>query len=444
MKSEPKQSPKTFIVRLSKQGIYLNPDLLLGFDQTNIPHPATSFNPDIPCFWELKQKSYDQNTNLLLVEVVDYTTNKIEQFKAQNPKRKVDILHFEFIDWVEFEKQLFTYRKAELKCFPIFRGLDAPLEKEVSKSRTGNSTIWTSESEGNQSQPDTPDAQSHRIALKFSKKMDDLDFVLGGVQFKKRIPQLNKSLSFEIENSHILPEFNYIKPWFSKALKTPKIAIEISILVSIDNQIVHQAATSKDIDRIDEDFISTVKFQRSLGFTKKPLLNAPDKSLFGAEDFFDGNKEDPSAGNVFGQSPEDLMNDLLNAKDVRNKRNIQYLARLQSPSLPLKFTQHPDFGFLFFIEGQSQHHFAWELLDSHATYLWSFEKETSTIPQQYARIEAILSKLRIMKREPYKRAFKEGLVDSDLVFFALHHSHKNSGLVDSFPRWRHALMEKLV
>lgn len=428
----------SFVIAVSKMGIQLNPGLKISFRQTNIPAEDLSFHSK-PTYWLLKQKSFEPGAKLLKVEVLDYNTSLIDIFLNQVPKKEIHKLHFEYLDWEPLQEQVFGFKKLALRKNPIIRGFSelepepqAPFKSTLPEEDLAIQDQGTEEKEG------------HQIELRFSKKLEALCFGLGSVSFKKHIPQLQKSLDFEIQNPYLLPEFDYIKPWFAKALKTKNVVIDLLIKVSLDNQILSKSAKSKTLNRIDEALIETVKFQRSLGFTKKPLLNAPDKSLFGAEDFFDGNQEDPSAGNVFGQSPEDLMNDLLNAKDVRNKRNIQYLARLQSPSLPLKFTQHPDFGFLFFIEGQSQHHFAWELLDSHATYLWSFEKETSSIPQQYARIEAILSKLRIMKREPYKRAYKEGLIDSDLVFIALHHSHKNSSLVDSFPRWRHALMEKLV
>ena len=428
----------SFVIAVSRMGIQLNPRLRIPFDQTNIPAEDLSFHSK-PTYWLLKQKAFESTKRLLKVEVLDYNTNLIDIFLNQVPKREIHKLHFEYLDWPPLQEQVFGFKKLALKKNPIIRGFSelepepqAPLSGTLSEKDLAIQDQCTEEKEG------------HRIELRFSKKLEALCFGLGSVSFKKHIPQLQKSLDFEIQNAYLLPEFDYIKPWFAKALKTKNVEIDILVRVSLDNQVLSKSAKSETLNRIDEALIETVKFQRSLGFTKKPLLNTPDKSLFSAEDFFEENNEEAAAGNVFGQSPEDLMNDLLNAKEVRNQRNIQYLARLQSPSLPLKFTQHPDFGFLFFIEGQTQHHFAWELLDSHATYLWSFEKEASSIPQQYARIEAILSKLRIMKREPYKRAFKEGLIDSDLVFFALYHRHKNSTLVDSFPRWRHGLMEKLV
>lgn len=432
------QTKNSFVIAVSSMGVQLNPRLRIPFVQTNIPAEALSFHSK-PTYWLLKQMAFDPTRNLLRVEVLDYNTDLIDTFLNQVPKKEIQSLHFAYLDWEPLQEQVFGFKKLALKKNPIIRGFSEP----ETETQTGFPGTFPENHLETQEQS-SEDKEGHRIALRFSKKLEALCFGLGSVSFKKHIPQLRKSLAFEIQNPHLLPEFDYIKPWFAKALKTKNVEIDILIRVSLDNQILSQTATSETLDRIDGALIETVKFQRSLGFTKKTLLTPPDKSLFSAEDFFDKNQEEASGGNVFGQNPEDLMNDLLNAKDVRNKRNIQYLAGLQSPSLPLKFTQHPDFGFLFFIEGQSQHHFAWELLDSHATYLWSFEKETSSIPQQYARIEAILSKLRIMKREPYKRAFNEGLIDSDLVFFALHHSHKNSSLVDSFPKWRHALMEKLV
>lgn len=89
--------------------------------------------------------------------------------------------------------------------------------------------------------------------------ISDLDFHYGMVCFSYKLSN-QSSIQFEIENEDIQPEFEVLKPYFSKVLNSKSITIQIQVGFE-DNVIVSQLAISKDIDRINKEIIDSVKFQ---------------------------------------------------------------------------------------------------------------------------------------------------------------------------------------
>ncbi len=54
-----------------------------------------------------------------------------------------------------------------------------------------------------------------------------LEFRFGAVAFRHLIPQINTEQEFEMENAEMRPEFNVLKPYFSKILKTKKVKVDV-------------------------------------------------------------------------------------------------------------------------------------------------------------------------------------------------------------------------
>jgi hypothetical protein len=91
-----------------------------------------------------------------------------------------------------------------------------------------------------------------------------------------------------------------------------------------------------------------------------------------------------------------------------------------------------------------QNHFVWELLNSHATYIWSIEKDEEEIDRQFTRIEASINSIRSFGRERYKQAYRSHHHDTQLVFSVIDHKRADSVFVDGFVTWKHKLNERLV
>jgi hypothetical protein len=49
-----------------------------------------------------------------------------------------------------------------------------------------------------------------------------------------------------------------------------------------------------------------------------------------------------------------------------------------------------------------------------------------------------------MGREEYKRAFRNGNIDSDLLFKVIKHKDIGSDFIDEFPKWKDKLNEQLT
>jgi hypothetical protein len=215
--------------------------------------------------------------------------------------------------------------------------------------------------------------------------------MLGYVKFSKHIKKLNQSLDFKITNENILTEFDNIKYWFSKKLKIKKFKVK-AYFTLIDNRLTEFTATSKDIDNIDQNLIEGVKVQRTLGITKSIRPQEIDKGLFTADDLYSLDNKNDLEGNVFKQTEKDILDMLIEKCSIRNRRELIYLSgSKQSLNYRIRFTNYPNFGFIFATEGELNNHFIWELLNSNATYIWTVEKGKNEIELQYKRIEKIIN-----------------------------------------------------
>ena len=207
------------------------------------------------------------------------------------------------------------------------------------------------------------------IDKKVKIAITDLDFRYGAVAFNYQPSELNNPLEFEIENDDLRPEFDVLKPYFSKTLKSKYV--EVEIYAEYENKVLMaQSAYSRDIDNINQELIESVRFK----FTEKNISgrNYSDKANGGLLDLEDLQDRNNTA---LYNSEEDLINELLKNKDVKHFRQIRYLAlKHESNIMKLRFVLQP-FSFVFLILGKEAYHLILETLDTEeATYIWHFER----------------------------------------------------------------------
>lgn len=268
--------------------------------------------------------------------------------------------------------------------------------------------------------------------------------MLGYVTFGKIIKEVGEKVDFKIKNNYILAEFENIKSWFTKKLKTKKFKVNATITIT-DGKATEVIAVSPQISMIDAELIDSIRYQRTIALTKSPSVKETDKSLFTAEQIFGEMKTDNLEGNVFNQNEQDILSFILDNHKTRNRKQLEYLSgSKQAENSKLRFTLHPNFGFLFFLEGKENNHFVWELLNSHATYIWSIDKSENEIEVQYKRIEASINTIRDSGREQYKRTYRQNHHDSDRVFCVIEHNDITSNFVDGFVKWKYKLNEKIT
>lgn len=110
-----------------------------------------------------------------------------------------------------------------------------------------------------------PLSENFRKTLKIP--ITDLEFHYGFVSFKYGLPKSQKIIQFDIENETIQPEFEVLKPYFSKILHSKFITTEIEFITE-NGVIISQLAMSKDLEKIDKEIVDSVKFR----FVEKQLL----------------------------------------------------------------------------------------------------------------------------------------------------------------------------
>ena len=386
------------LLKITNDKIWFNAIDFIKINRTNIPHLHLTFNSHREIFWKVVMKGYDKLSQKLSVHIINYFADNVSDFLNQKPKNAIKYLEFGSFDWEFLEPILSSYRKS------MFDHLLTNGIREISR----------------QAQEKLPLANLEPIISKleerFSIDINDCCFMLGYVKFEKYINSLNEKIEIKIPNDNILPEFDNIKYWFSKRLQTKKINVSV-IFTMVDYKFKEYSATSKEIDSINHQLIEGIKLQRTLAITKTFRPQEVDKALFTSDELFGLDDQNDLEGNVFKQTEMDILELLLEKGDVRNKRELSYLSgRKQSISYRIRFTNHPNFGFIFLAEGELNNHFIWELLNSHATYIWTIEKGKKELELQYKRIEETINTILSCGRDNYKRAYKSSHLDNDLIF----------------------------
>ena len=430
---------KEILLKIKNDRIWFNETDFIDIKQTDIPIEHLKFNSYRELFWKVLMKEFDKISNKLSVEIIDYNYSDFKTFVSQKPKQEIRYLEFGKFKWPDLEPLLSIHQRSK------FINQLTNINNKYSDLKQEQDTISRkSDKNGIEKITINEAPVVTKFAEEFAIDFNDSVFMLGYVRFSKYIKKLNQSLDFKITNENILSEFDNIKYWFSKKLKTKKFRVEATFTL-IDNRLAEFSATSKDIDAIDQNLIEGVKVQRTLEITKSIRPQEMDKALFTSDDLYSLDNTNDLEGNVFRQTEKDILDILIERCNVRNKRELTYLSgSKQSLNYRIRFTNHPNFGFIFLAEGELNNHFIWELLNSHATYIWTIEKGNKEIESQYKRIEVTINTILDCGREKYKRAYRTTDQDSDLILNVIYHKDKGSQLIDEFPKWKHRINELIT
>ena len=252
----------------------------------------------------------------------------------------------------------------------------------------------------------------------------DLDFHYGMVCFSYKLSN-GVSLKFEIENEEVQPEFEVLKPYFSKVLNSKSVTVRIH--VGFENDVVvSQLATSEDIDHINKEIVDSVKFQ----FIEQKFIRSG--KFVNKEDIEEAPK---TIGSFFG-SEENLLESLLkNSKYVHHKQLLYLAKQHQNKKLKIRFVLNP-FSFVFLLEGEQKFHIVLETLDTkEATYVWHLSKEHSFFKIELERINRKLNWIRNNGRQSFLETKSENF--SRII-------HDYSEDKKGFYKWKNALEERLV
>lgn len=261
------------------------------------------------------------------------------------------------------------------------------------------------------------------IEKKIKVSIEELEFHYGSVAFKHPVVEMNTELQFQIENIEIRPEFEVLKPYFIKTLKSKNIIVEI--FAEFENgKLVSQLALSTDIDHINKEVVEGVKFQ----FLNKGLLKqfTPRKQNIVTSD------ELQEQGKVYSNA-EELLNEILKNKQYKHSQHIQYLAdRHENQVMKIRFVLSP-FSFVFLLAGEHNYFIVLETLDTEeATYVWHTSKNKASLIEEVKQIDNQLSII----REKGRQAFLENSPDN---FTRILHDYSDNK--KGFIIWKSAIEE---
>ena len=270
----------------------------------------------------------------------------------------------------------------------------------------------------------TPNSVTN-IEKKIRIPIEELEFHYGSVVFKYPINEMNTNLEFQVENIEIRPEFEVLKPYFIKTLKSKTISVELCAEFE-NGKLVSQLALSPDIDRINKEVVEGVKFQ----FLNKALLKqfTPKKQNIFTFDELQYKEK------IYSNA-EELFNEILKNKQYKHSQHIQYLAdRHENQIMKIRFVLNP-FSFVFLLAGVQSYFIVLETLDTEeATYIWHTPKNKASLIEEVKQIDNQLSII----REKGRQAFLESSPEN---FTKIIHDYSDNK--KGFILWKSALEETI-
>lgn len=268
-------------------------------------------------------------------------------------------------------------------------------------------------------------SSNHILTIEKQTKVsiEELEFHYGSVGFKYTVNEMNTTLELLVENIEIRPEFEVLKPYFIKTLKSKNITVEI--FADFENgKLVSQLALSTDIDYINKEVVEGVKFQ----FLNKGLLKqfTPQKQNIITSD------ELQVQGKIYSNA-EELLNEILKNKQYKHSQHIQYLAdKHKSKVMKIRFVLNP-FSFVFLLSGEQNYFLVLETLDTEeATYIWHIPKNKSSLIEEVKQIDNQLNTI----REKGRQTFLESSPDN---FTRIIHDYSDNK--KGFIIWKSAIEE---
>ena len=257
--------------------------------------------------------------------------------------------------------------------------------------------------------------------------IESFEFKYGSVSFTYMGAEVKTALEFEIENDDIRPEFEVLKPYFEKALRTKNISV--AVYAEIENgHLISQSATSKDIAKINREVIEGVRFHFVAKNIRSKAISDAQENLLDIGQI--------QSGHSLYESGEELLEDILRHNHFKHHKQLRYLAEKHTSSLlKIRFVLSP-FSFVFLLEGADQFHIVLETLDTEeATYLWHFEKNISMLSFRLKEIDQHLDIIRNKGRQVFLASPPEN-------FSRLLHDYSNEQ--KGFVIWKDIVEERLV
>lgn len=423
--------------RLTKAGlIKVFEEYLLKFEEDRFyfgsqinayPISILDLGIDVDCFhknviWKIKVLNYNETKNYIYVEILNYNIIDVEEWQQLSvPLFAIEQIRFRTIDTAGL-----------LKSVVLKKTVVQPLSVPQNLSLTGNK---------NKNQPPlNPQAilpvllpvteQSWLFEKIIKVPFKKTEFGNGVVTIQIYLSAIGKDISIEIVNTDVRPEFEVIKEYFSKILKTKTITANLKIKHN-RHEVLSYEVSSEEISAINADIIDSMRFEFVRRNFRK-FHGIENKSLLS----FDDLKQADRTVGVLLESETVLLDEVLKMESAKHYLHIKYLAPKHETSLlKLRFILQP-FSFIFLLAGEKKYHLIWETLDSEeATYLWHIDKNKEALQAAIKEIETSLNEMKQTGRNSYIK--KAPAYFSRII-------HDYSDAKKGFIEWKGMLEERLA
>lgn len=434
---------KPIALLLDNSFIYLNEVVRLTYEQSNLPKKYFQFSTKPIPGLLVEQVSYARESGTLKVRVIDYSPSGDQEFWEEEPETPVRRIEFEKMDWNKFSPLVYSYTLSQMEgmffnASEAYSSASATDRDEALKERLK----WDIEHLRNKSpnlffqEPRTPVIEEIQTVVKV--KFEEATFRDGQITFKAKLKDFTIIREFSVENENLRAEFENIKPWFVK--KIGKSFIVSITLKLADKEITDATAFSEDISTINSEMIERINTQRVLMLVKTARIKDDGRSVFNHDEIF-GILSEGDDANVFNSSADNILQILMDNGLAKNIRQLEFLSRdKQSLNEKLRFTLKPHFGFLFKAQTPTKQFFIWELLNSHATYVWENEVDDTNF---YQLIEQEISFIKANGREEYRRYYKH-LPSKTFRFHLIEHDSADLTEEERFQTWKNKLEASML
>ena len=368
--------------------VYVNSAInMLSIACLDLPIEVEKFNEGVT--WKVRVLNYDEDTGILTTEILDYQyyveTKEVEQ--GSFAFMQIEAIKFRAIDTTRLLRSVqLKQQTASILTEPVSTYVPTFYVPAFVEPTPPKDIEWAKPKE-------------YRIIKTMKVPFDNLQFNYANVSFSIFIEEVNKQVSFVIDNPDIRPEFDAVKEYFKRVLKKKLLITSIEIVFT-DKDIISSKATSEDISMINNSLIENVRFQ----FVKREILSYKGKNennsvLHTLETLID--RQPQKAKKIF-ESEQQLIEDILAVKNSKHYHHLKFLASKHLSSiLKIRFILDP-FSFIFLLQGDSKYHIVWETLNSEeATYIWYFEKNLEALRKGLKEIEEILNEIKATTKQSY-------------------------------------------
>lgn len=430
---------KERIIKIERGKVFLTKTNSIDFSHTNFHNKYLKFSSRFNIFWKVNV-IYDNHRSSITLDVINYNPKDYSKFETQIMKKPVKKIFFKKLNWEYLEPLLISYEPSTLK--DIIFNFSQTLKSNLSK----NDNIEFENIENKIpfitdlfDPKDTNEVKDKIWSEHFSAniKFTDALFSDGGVYIEKFKTDRGKNINLElfIANSNIKSEFDKVKYYFYKTFKSKTFRLQGKLVFKNDELTSIEGAYSKEIESINNTIIDSVKdFQ----IAEIPEIKTEtNKKLYTFSEIVELLKRENPKSQILINSEKEIIDKLIGSENKsENHRQLMYLSgAMQDEKDKIKFTLHPTFGFLFSFTRKSKKVFCWELIKSHATYLWSIDNNIS--PEEQSRsVESAINFIIKNGRNKYKRSLKKNTNESDLKFEIITHTQSNSTNNDRFINWK--------